>query len=356
MNFFPSTDAAFPGFHPGGVAVPGNASETSSSEAVAPENRAAATVTIPLTVAGLTEAAHLILTELRDEAARALAEEHAAARDTAGAGQGVLDWGGGLQGVIQPDGATEGVLDPAKARRHERILADLAGVEALARHVDAARIWAAGRVDEASAREYGSEGLARQQNFRSPGALTASVTGVSERTARQRIRLAKRTRTATNLLGEPVPGPFPAVAAALDAGELGTDAAEVIVAGLSRVTKRIGASEQTGAAERELVALAGSDTGGLRHSAEEVARLTEHAVELLDPDGAAPDEYERRQKRFLRLTPLSDGMTRLTGLLDPESAAIMTALVTPTERERAKEWAEHRRAEEMGADAHTTPS
>ncbi|MEB4615461.1 DUF222 domain-containing protein, partial [Leucobacter sp. M11] len=351
MNFFPSTDAALPGFHPGGAAVPGNAAETPALETPRDTADAVNSVTVPVSVAGATELLALVLGQLRDEAARALAEERAAARDTAGAGRGVLDWGGGLQGVPLAEGGSEGALHPATARRHERILRDLAAVEGLARHVDAARVWAAGRVDEASAREYGSEGLARQHNFRSPGALTASVTGISERTARQRIRLAKRTRTATNLLGEPVPGPFPAVAAALDAGALGTDAAEVIVAGLSRVITRIGASEQTGAAERELVALAGSDTGGLRHSAEEMARLTEHAVELLDPDGAAPDEAERRGKRFLRLTPLSDGMTRLTGLLDPESAAIMTALVTPTERERAKEWAEHQRAEEMGADA-----
>lgn len=290
----------------------------------------------------------MVVTRLRDEAARAPVEERATARHVAGTGRGVLDWGGSLQGVVPPGGSVEhgpdGQLDPARARRHEHIFRDLAEVEALARQVDGARTWAAGRVDEASAHELGAEGLAKQHNFRSPAALTAAVAGVSERTARQRIRLAKLTPTGTTLLEEVTPGAFPAVATALHQGTLGAESAEVIVTGLSRVIRRIGSSERTEAAERELIALATADSAGLRHTAEDVAHLTEHVAELLDPDGAAPDEGERCTKRFLRLTPLSDGMTKLSGLLDPESAAVLSAFVIPTERERAQEWVEHGRA------------
>jgi hypothetical protein len=38
-------------------------------------------------------------------------------------------------------------------------------------------------------------------------------------------------------------------------------------------------------------------------------------------------EEALRQKRFLRLIPQADGMTRLSGLLDPESAALVTDAV-----------------------------
>lgn len=354
MNSSPSNAAHSPGSFPGGRAAPAPGQEHRDPTV---ESDEFPTVQVELSVAGATELVGRVLARIRDEAARALAEERDAARTLTGAGRGVLDWGSSLQGTVQPDdgeesgaashpaGSAPGQLDPAKARRHAQILRDLAEIEGLARHVDAARTWAAGRVDEASAREYGAEGLARQHSFRSPSALTAAVAGISERTAQRRIRLAKLTRTDITLQGEATPGAFSAVAAALAAGTLGIDSAEAIVTGLTRVIRRTGASEHTAAAERELVSLATTGTAGLRHTAEDVARLTEHVAELLDPDGAAPDEAERRSKRFLRLTPLVDGMTRLSGLLDPESAAIMSALVTPTERERAQEWAEHQRTE-----------
>ncbi|MBU1587703.1 MAG: 13E12 repeat family protein, partial [Actinobacteria bacterium] len=57
-------------------------------------------------------------------------------------------------------------------------------------------------------------------------------------------------------------------------------------------------------------------------------RLAARARELrseLDLDGVADREAQLRSRRYLHLTPQADGMTRLSGLLDPESAATVVA-------------------------------
>jgi len=59
-------------------------------------------------------------------------------------------------------------------------------------------------------------------------------------------------------------------------------------------------------------------------------RLAARARELrdeLDVAGVALREEERRGRRFLRLVPQPDGLTRLSGLLDPESAAVIVSAV-----------------------------
>jgi len=58
-------------------------------------------------------------------------------------------------------------------------------------------------------------------------------------------------------------------------------------------------------------------------SLEQLAARAREARDTLDVAGVPEREEERRERRFLTLTRLSDGMTRLAGLLDPESAAII---------------------------------
>jgi hypothetical protein len=60
---------------------------------------------------------------------------------------------------------------------------------------------------------------------------------------------------------------------------------------------------------------------------EKVARRTREKRDELDEAGVADREALLRSKRYLRLTPLPDGMTRIHGLLDPESAALVTSAV-----------------------------
>jgi hypothetical protein len=62
-------------------------------------------------------------------------------------------------------------------------------------------------------------------------------------------------------------------------------------------------------------------------SPEKVARRARELRDELDETGVIDREEALRQKRFLRLIPQADGMTRLSGLLDPESAALVTDAV-----------------------------
>ena len=60
---------------------------------------------------------------------------------------------------------------------------------------------------------------------------------------------------------------------------------------------------------------------------ERLAARAREARDNLDAAGVALREEQRRDRRFLKLTPLPDGMTRLAGLLDPESAAIVGSAI-----------------------------
>jgi len=98
-------------------------------------------------------------------------------------------------------------------------------------------------------------------------------------------------------------------------GGLSLTGATVIRAGLG-LPGRVAEADLTRAAEQLVVEAAGL-------SLEQVAARAREARDTLDVAGVPEREEERRERRFLTLTRLSDGMTRLAGLLDPESAAII---------------------------------
>jgi hypothetical protein len=60
---------------------------------------------------------------------------------------------------------------------------------------------------------------------------------------------------------------------------------------------------------------------------EKVLRRARELRDDLDAAGVGEREAALRDKRFLRLTLLPDGMTRLFGMLDPESAALVTEAI-----------------------------
>src|SRR5438876_412982 len=57
---------------------------------------------------------------------------------------------------------------------------------------------------------------------------------------------------------------------------------------------------------------------------EKVAHRARQLRDELDTAGIAAREADLRERRFLRLTRQADGMTKLFGLLDPESAALIS--------------------------------
>ncbi len=182
---------------------------------------------------------------------------------------------------------------------------------AIARLIELAAAAVSAELAHRSRRELGYDGLAARLGARSPEALVQAITGASAPTARRLI-----------FTGSLISGPMHAwLQPAVDAvasGLLSAEALVVIEAGLGRPSESVPASALREAAVT-LVSLPLS-----------LERLGARARELradLDAAGVALREDELRERRFLRLTRQPDGMTRLAGLLDPESAAIVGAAI-----------------------------
>ena len=180
---------------------------------------------------------------------------------------------------------------------------------AIARQIDLAAAAVAAEIQHRSRRELGY-GLAARLGARSPAALVQNLTGASAPAARRLVHVGA-------LLVDPHPVLVPAVAA-VASGSLSAEALMVIEAGLGSPTDSVPAAALASAA----AVLVGLDLP--------LERLAARARELrdeLDAAGVALRESERRDHRFLRLVPQPDGMTRLFGLLDPESAAVVVSAI-----------------------------
>jgi hypothetical protein len=185
-----------------------------------------------------------------------------------------------------------------------RDLADgelLAAQRALAaqrREVDAQSAVVAAEIAYRSRRELGSEGLAQRLGARTAEKLVQRMTGTTARDSQTLVRVGS------------IPAESP-IATAVSSGVLGVDAAKVIHDGLGD------------SAPDEVVSAMISEAEVL--SVEKLAGRARDVRAELDEDGIADREQHLRDQRYLRLSRLSDGMTRLTGLLDPESAAVIVA-------------------------------
>jgi hypothetical protein len=135
----------------------------------------------------------------------------------------------------------------------------------------------------------------------------------------RRFKLAARIRPRRSLTGPPVPPELPALAAAVEAGAVGEDhiraicrAVDVLPAAVSRV--------DVAAAEQTLVAHAATVDAGI------VIKLGQRIADYLNPDGLFSDE-DRAWRRAVHLGAQGpDGMSRLSGYLDPEARAYFEAV------------------------------
>ncbi|HWH25422.1 MAG TPA: DUF222 domain-containing protein [Pseudolysinimonas sp.] len=213
------------------------------------------------------------------------------------------------------------------------------------RQVDAAAAVVAGEVARRSARELGYSGLAQRAGARTPEGLIAHVAGVSGADARALVRA-----------GELMSGSAPwmsAVTSELSAGRVSVAAAAAIHQGLGEPGESVSGDDLARAAERLLV-----DVSDL--PPEKVVARARQERDELDAAGVADRETELRSKRFLRLIPQADGMTRIVGLLDPENAALVVDAidrVTAPRRGgvRFVDPAEQAREQSIIDDVRTTP-
>lgn len=177
------------------------------------------------------------------------------------------------------------------------------------RQVDAVIAALSHEIARRSSRERGHAGLAQSAGARSSDALVTQLTGVSGAEARQLVAVG-------GLLAQPAPW-LGDVADAVDAGRVSVGAAAAIESGLGAPSRSVAADDLLDAARRLAVEAESLPP-------EKVARRARELRDELDAAGVADREAALRDRRSLRLTPLSDGMTRLVGLLDPESAALVT--------------------------------
>lgn len=186
------------------------------------------------------------------------------------------------------------------------------------RRIDAESARIAAEIARRSARENGRGGLASRLGDRSPEDLLQRITGGTTREVRAMIQVGRLMTDAHLAGGGALPQPWLApVASAVDAGEIAVDAAAAIRAGLGEPGPGVSADDLAAAAGRLV-----DDAQIL--GADKVARRARMERDLLDLEGVAERERERFERRSLQLFPQADGMTRVIGLLDPESAALVT--------------------------------
>jgi hypothetical protein len=222
------------------------------------------------------------------------------------------------------------------------------------RKVDAAGAAVAGEIARRSRPGLGFSGLAQRSGARTPERLVAAVTGLSVPESRAMISAGETLQGEASWMTP--------VATALQTGAVSVGATAAIRAGLGEPTPDVSEADLRSAARRLL-----DESGDL--PPERVAVLAREARDLLDADGVRERETLLREKRSLRISRLSDGMTRLVALLDPESAAFVTdaidrvtaprrggvRFVDPDERQRASDVvADPRTTEQLALDSFVT--
>lgn len=191
---------------------------------------------------------------------------------------------------------------------HSELMAGVRSWSAHVRTVESVLAALAAEIDRRSSREAGYDGLAATTGARGPEALVAQLTGRSVRDARDLV-------TAGRLMDAP-PAWFTDVSSGVRDGTVSVGAAAAITAGLGEPSASVAADDLLDAAQRL------ADEVGLLPP-EKAARRAREMRDELDAAGVADREQALRDKRFLRRTRQSDGMTRLFALLDPESAALL---------------------------------
>ena len=135
----------------------------------------------------------------------------------------------------------------------------------------------------------------------------------------RRFKLAARIRPRRSLTGPPLEPEIPALAAAVAAGTVGEDHIRAVCAALDVLPSPVSRSEAANA-ERRLVRHA------VKLDAAVVTKLGQRIADYLNPDGLFSD-VDRARRRSLHLGPQGpDGMSRLSGLLDPEARAYFEAI------------------------------
>lgn len=142
---------------------------------------------------------------------------------------------------------------------------------------------------------------------------------IPTREVKRRIRTAGRIRPRRQLSGPALPPLLPAAAEALESGALGEDHLQVIAKTMDRLPSCTSVTDRT-EVEASLVREAG------KNDADFVAEIGRHLDDLFNPDGHF-DESDRARRRGLALGRQGvDGMSQLSGWIDPETRTYLEAV------------------------------
>ncbi|MFT4124219.1 MAG: DUF222 domain-containing protein [Microbacteriaceae bacterium] len=235
-----------------------------------------------------------------------------------------------VSSVVVPDAAALAALPVG------RLLALQSDLGAARRRLDADMARVAGEIARRSERSAGQAGLAQRTGARTPHRLVQQLTGVTAAEARNLV-------SAGRMLADAAPWLAP-VTAAVDAGRLSPAQAAAIRAGLGAPDEDVAADDLQDAAVRltrtATTSAAAPGLAGILATAmtpaapagpapgtsmppEDLQAAARAERDALDEAGIVEREERMRSARSLSFFPQPDGMTRVTGLLDPESAAII---------------------------------
>ncbi|CAN5318874.1 HNH endonuclease signature motif containing protein [soil metagenome] len=206
--------------------------------------------------------------------------------------------------VVLPPIADLRVLTDAELQDRVRAYA------AIHREVNARLARGAGELARRSSR------LAAREGARSPELLIERLAGVTPAEAHALVRIGGLFDA--SLDGVSGGGHADVVAESIAAGAISVLAADAVLTGLGEPTATVTAHDLAAAAQ---IMVERAPEIPIRRVAAEARSLRDD----LDSSGIAEREAMMRERRFLRLSPQPDGMTRVSGLLDPESAAIVVS-------------------------------
>jgi hypothetical protein len=240
--------------------------------------------------------------------------------------------------------ATAARIDGLSAMSERELLQTADAVGSARRSLDALAAEIAGELARRSERALGYSGLAQRNGMRTAAALVQRALGSTAQDARQLVAVGAALDDGT-AFGS-------ALGASVRTGAVSVASAAAIRSGLGDANEAV-SSDDLAAASTELVAASASLTP------EQLRVRARERRDELDAAGVADRETALRARRSLRLVPLDDGMTRLIGLLDPESAAQVSAVVDAVTSPRRGgprfvDPAQRARADALDSDPRTT--
>jgi hypothetical protein len=203
-----------------------------------------------------------------------------------------------------------------RAASDDELCAATVAVEHAGRLLDALRVAAAGEIQHRSRHGLGTDALAHRYGHSKGSQLIEQLTRVAPAEASRRVHLGRAMRPSTALDGTPLPAEHEVVAVAMMAGQIGVDAAAVIVRCLDQ-------ARETATDDAILVAETALVDSARTVSADEVGVQARAWREALDQDGAEPRDERLNRKRSFHLGREVDGLTPFSGQLEPLGAALL---------------------------------